>query len=606
MNEFHLLGKTLEFPDEVINYAKYYSEFVPLQKEADMQFDSMYEAYGSIENMINGLEDDCCKVIYACASVYISRMVDEGFYELNEDIFFQNYVSKIKSQMDIISVCDWVAGKYIEIENKRQEMEKYRERRKASRGQWHGGGFGIRGAITGAAMAGTANMISGLGHSVVNAIGNMETSATAHREGQKIYKSKETKQRIHNALRNDLYAVFRGYLALLQDKLGLQFKERRPEDASRVDTIISNISKRELNTEEAIDIVVEMFQTDPYNNKLYQYVLERFGDRNLELQKIAEKFAAELLLNSYKQESLRKIISNAEVKTIEDNEKLLDNLSKAVQRNGILKEQSEDYIEKVQNEIDKLKLEARTFQGVVYESEQEALEAKEIYELEQEKKENERQELMIWKGETDFANKESLQQLKSKLLERKFEIDDATECMREIEEHLSDIDKQERTVDGVVYESHESAQAALKDKESYEIFRDRLFEELEKMLEDRRFEGALLYLKQTEVSEVWMKKLTAEWNQKIKERFEKEINESRKYQKVVNQGGIGNTLLGGVLILVIGFALSFKFPIAIIIAIIIAVLGVWGNIMEAKENEKRKPVYDFIQQLITYGYEIEE
>lgn len=126
------------------------------------------------------------------------------------------------------------------------------------------------------------------------------------------------------------------------------------------------------------------------------------------------------------------------------------------------------------------------------------------------------------------------------------------------------------------------------------------------MLEDRRFEGALLYLKQTEVSEVWMKKLTAEWNQKIKERFEKEINESRKYQKVVNQGGIGNTLLGGVLILVIGFALSFKFPIAIIIAIIIAVLGVWGNIMEAKENEKRKPVYDFIQQLITYGYEIEE
>ena len=64
MNEFHLLGRTLEFPDEVINYAKYYSEFVLLQKEADMQFDSMYEAYGSIENMINGLEDDCRKVIY--------------------------------------------------------------------------------------------------------------------------------------------------------------------------------------------------------------------------------------------------------------------------------------------------------------------------------------------------------------------------------------------------------------------------------------------------------------------------------------------------------------------------------------------------------------
>ncbi len=606
MNEFHLLGRTLEFPDEVINYAKYYSEFVLLQKEADMQFDSMYEAYGSIENMINGLEDDCRKVIYACASVYISGMVDKGFYELNEDIFFQNYVSKIKSQMDVVSVCDWVAGKCIEIENKRKEMEEYREYRKASRGKWHGGGFGIRGAVAGAAMAGTANMISGLGHSVVNAIGNMETSATAHREGQKIYKSKETKQRIHNALVNDLYVVFRGYLALLQDKLGLQFKERRIEDENRVDTVISNISKRELSTEEVIDIVAEMFQTDPYNDKLYQYVLERFGDRKLELQKLAENFAAESMLNSYKQESLRKIISNAERKTIEDNEKLLDNLSKAVQRNGIPKEQREMYIEEIENKIEELKIEARTFQGVVYESEQAALKAKEIYELEQEEMENERQELIVWKEEVDFTNKESLQRLKRKLEERKFKIDEAAECIREIDEHLSDIDKQERTIDGVVYESHESARAAQKEKESYETFREGLFKELEKMLEDKKFEEAMLYLKQVEVSEIWMEKLTVEWNRKVTKRFEKEISESRKYQKIVNEGGIGNIFLGSAVILVIGFVLSFKFPIAIIIAILIAVLGIWGSIMEAKENQKRKPVYDFIQKLVTYGYTIEK
>ena len=126
------------------------------------------------------------------------------------------------------------------------------------------------------------------------------------------------------------------------------------------------------------------------------------------------------------------------------------------------------------------------------------------------------------------------------------------------------------------------------------------------MLEDKKFEEAMLYLKQVEVSEIWMEKLTVEWNRKVTKRFEKEISESRKYQKIVNEGGIGNIFLGSAVILVIGFVLSFKFPIAIIIAILIAVLGIWGSIMEAKENQKRKPVYDFIQKLVTYGYTIEK
>lgn len=605
MNEFHLLGRTLEYPDEVINYAKYYSEFMLLRNEADMQFNSMYEGYGSIGNVVNKVEGDCCKIILSFSSTYIGRMVDAGFYELSEDIFFKNYVFQTKNKLEIESACDWVAEKYMEIENKKQALEEYRKERKASRTRWHGGGYGVMGAVKGATMAGTANMVSGLGHSMFNAVGNIKSSASAHAQGQKIYRSKETKHRIRNALMNDLFAVFNGYLLLMHDKQGLHFKERYADEKDRVDTIISNISQRKIGTEETMDIIADMFQTDPYNDKLYRYVLGQFGDRDLELQKLAKTFAAEPALNSYKQEIIQKITSSAERKTIEDNEKLLDGLSKEIERNGIPEEYGEPYISEIQDRIEQLKLEARTFQGVVYGSEEEALKAKEIYDLEQARKAEERKELTAWRTETDFTDKESLIQLRSKITGRNFEIDEAAKCIQEIDKCLSDIDKQERTVDGVLYENHESAQAARREKEAYEKFRDALWGELDKMFEDKKYEEAILHLKQAEVPEKWLDKLTDDWNRKVAKLFEKEIKESKKYQKIMNRDGNRNLIYGCAAILVIGFALSFKFPIAIIISLFIVVFGIWGNSKEVKDNESRKPIYDFIQQLIQYGYEIE-
>lgn len=62
----------------------------------------------------------------------------------------------------------------------------YRKLRKASRGRWQGGGFGVGGAIKGAAEAGMMNMGTGAIHSVVNGLGNLKSELKASRQKSKV------------------------------------------------------------------------------------------------------------------------------------------------------------------------------------------------------------------------------------------------------------------------------------------------------------------------------------------------------------------------------------------------------------------------------------
>lgn len=603
MNTFKLLGKNIDFSDDIMNFAQCYGKHVVLNNEADRQFCKTYDDYGTILNMVNRVEQDCCQIIYSCAAVYVDEVIDAGFYDLNTEIFLEEYVSKVTRRWEVTNISDQIVEKYMEIEKEKHDMKKYRDLRKASRGRMIGGGFGIGGALTGIAMAGTANMISGLGHSAVNAIGNMGSDAAAQREGQKIYKDIQIRQRLRSALEKDLYSVFKGYLLLLEDKFGTCFRMRREENKEKVDTVICNISQRELSRDETLDIIVELFQIDPYNDNLYRYVLQRFGDGDSELQRIADAFHVSGELDGHKRAVLQKIVNDMPKETIEDCEKVIESLEGAALKNGIAKEIGDEFSSVFRERIDQLDRAARTFQDTIYETVEEAVKVREVYEAKQAVLEKERSDLAEWKGAADFTSKESLQLLKDRIIQSNYEVDEVREYVEEIDSNLERIDLGERTVDGIVYENHEKAQLAIQDNESYGNFRDHVFAELGNMLDAGQYKEAMDCLRQTETSDAWKPRIETDWKELVAVRFADEIEQSRQYQKIEREG-VGNIVMGAVGIILIGLAISIMFPYALPISVIIAALGIVSTIMEKKKNKSRKPTYDFVQQLIQYGYEI--
>lgn len=97
--------------------------------------------------------------------------------------------------------------------------ERYRKARKESRGRWSGGGFGVGGALKGAATAGVMNMGTGAVHSVVNSIGNLRTSMKADKQ----------KRGIVEEFKNSFLYSFNDMVNAIADEFRQELKDNYPE-----------------------------------------------------------------------------------------------------------------------------------------------------------------------------------------------------------------------------------------------------------------------------------------------------------------------------------------------------------------------------------------
>jgi hypothetical protein len=108
----------------------------------------------------------------------LSPVLDNCIYRLGTEHAVFEY-SKEEVFEHLISSSTWIEesynalfSTYLERRAAIEGEREYRDARKDSRSRWSGGGFGISGALSGAAKAGALNMASGLLHSAFNAAAN--------------------------------------------------------------------------------------------------------------------------------------------------------------------------------------------------------------------------------------------------------------------------------------------------------------------------------------------------------------------------------------------------------------------------------------------------
>lgn len=110
---------------------------------------------------------------------------------------------KIKFEDDF----DIVDGRYRKIILTADQEIQYREARKEDRMMWQGGGFGVRGAISGALKAEAMNMATGAAHSLFNSIGNAKTTAKANAEKEELFKELSTVNDLADGVRKNVFFI---------------------------------------------------------------------------------------------------------------------------------------------------------------------------------------------------------------------------------------------------------------------------------------------------------------------------------------------------------------------------------------------------------------
>lgn len=283
---FNILGQTISFAPGEIRYIKLLLFENTIQAKAQGQLESWYKSCRTIENVIDNGE---AFTVSALRSVIFEplyqQLIDGEIYDVSREAHrrscevYQNF-SKALDKIDSL---------YSQILQQQANAEEYRAARKAGRSRWQGGGFGLSGALEGAATAGALNALSGLGHSLFNAVGNVGSAASAAIQKEQLYNNHNVITALKVSLRDDVHFIFTrhfNYLNQLHPSFYIDSFSRE-----RARALLENAKRL---PEKRGGLMAQSFRLCPWDDEIIQYIFINFEDSRRAMVSAAQTFSVDL------------------------------------------------------------------------------------------------------------------------------------------------------------------------------------------------------------------------------------------------------------------------------------------------------------------------
>lgn len=367
MKTFSVYGNELIYDDAIENYNSIVQQVRPLIDKMEKEF--RYEFSRALPNMDKAIG----KAADFCYDKYIAELEEIGLkiftsnhvYEYDTKRFEDEYVWQ--SCLPLKEVDDMAQEQYQAILSDQEEAANYRRQRKASRGRWEGGGFGIEGAIKGAATAGAANMASGLAHSTVNALGNLASAIKAENSKDSLYRSiinlyREATKQVMEAIIGDIVSVLSEYGNI---------KISEPETLLLPDyyAVLNNIKQGYIKGDEAVEQAMDILSYNPYILEAYEVILNvKQEDPYGYLDEMAQYFGY-TLVRDYKNRTIAQKLSSINYCVEAEFEDKADNFCKWAESFGIQTEPYRKSFEKIRELLENNK---KTVDGNNYETVEDA------------------------------------------------------------------------------------------------------------------------------------------------------------------------------------------------------------------------------------------
>ena len=246
------------------------------------------EEYYSLRRFYEMLADEladamilfCMEEIHSFEDIYEKGIV----YIKNLEALMTNKSIKVLMEYDIDYVDDerfsYEMESYLDLEKEleylieieemiEQEIIDYENRqayKKANRGRWTGGGFGLGGALKGAVMAGALNLGTSMVRGVVDGASSLCASSRVVQLKHKILEERKYMLCLRNATYNMVCAMFECVYDILVDEDKIEYVSYDIDrTTARVNNIMRLYCDGELTREVAFNKLVECKDAYPYH-----------------------------------------------------------------------------------------------------------------------------------------------------------------------------------------------------------------------------------------------------------------------------------------------------------------------------------------------------
>lgn len=253
------------------------------------QAELLKKQWGEIDSKSDSAIADMAYAIAQYGSNIIGALdsLDSTLPSLEVNTYFEDIQTYIIQKLADICAVNTVLQN---IDTNTNIQALYRQARKTYRSQWMGGGFGLAGALKGAATAGVLNLGSGAIHSVANAVGNATTRYKANKQKRALIEEvkKGVPEEIQNLTEDLINNVF-SYLDELYPEAFLSEDNGQEGEVYNSFLNASGDSKRAL--------AATLLQQNPYKIKYYEEILLAYPNIKTykSLMKIGETLGVENL-----------------------------------------------------------------------------------------------------------------------------------------------------------------------------------------------------------------------------------------------------------------------------------------------------------------------
>ena len=303
MSKHIIFDKEIEFSEAQDRFISLVQAIPQLKKDAKERFQEIFDEWDDIDDLLDEYEDTVNDILYELLKDKLyGYLIEADIYDISEEAMIRK-CWEISASDEAYNI---IAKAYNKILEEYEDEVEYRELRKASRGRVIGGGFGVKGAVKGMAVAGAMNAVTGLGHSIVNAFGNLKSSWDAEEAKDELFESEDTYNLLEIGVVNSVIETIESFVNYINE-----YKESEGEevwidgssfDVDRAETLLTNAVKFK---EKRAELLLKAFLLCPYHPDICEaifvaYTSERHNIINvcktmhMDVSEIIENFIASM------------------------------------------------------------------------------------------------------------------------------------------------------------------------------------------------------------------------------------------------------------------------------------------------------------------------
>lgn len=291
MATYNLLGEVLETSKARDNYVDISKKVSEALSKYVPEFNEKMEAYSSLQSMAYNIGSDMNSVFTKSVKHVMTVFYQNGVYDIDEATFVSTYLDNDDCKGLLADAADRVRSYYDDIIEEGDTEKAIRAYNKANRSRWEGGGFGVAGAIKGAATAGMLNAGSGAMYSIANAIGNASTDRKTKQKLAAAMENEEMFTFCMKAVYGAISAIKDGLVEALEDSSDMVFEEISESDEIRAENVISAIEQKKVPKEKVKEQILKAWELNPFNEDVYQLMLREYGDSDNGVEETGSAFS---------------------------------------------------------------------------------------------------------------------------------------------------------------------------------------------------------------------------------------------------------------------------------------------------------------------------